>query len=216
MIDLHTHSILSDGELLPTELLRRALVLGYKAVAITDHVDFGNIELVLNQVIKVAEKINKLNQIKLLPGVELTHIPPTLIPELAKKAKENGAKIIVVHGESPVEPVAEGTNLSALESDIDILAHPGLITEKEVKLAVKRKIYLEISGRKGHCLGNGRLVSWARQYKAKLVINSDAHSSSDLFTQERIRKVGLGAGLTEKELEKVFENSLKIVRGKLK
>jgi putative hydrolase len=216
MIDLHTHSILSDGELLPAELLRRAWVSGYKTIAITDHVDFGNIELILNQVIMVAEKVNKLNQIKLLPGVELTHIPPALIPELAKKAKKNGARIIVVHGESPVEPVAVGTNLAALESDIDILAHPGLITERDVKLAVKKGIYLEISGRKGHSLGNGRLVSLARQHNAKLVINSDAHSSSDLFTKERIKKVGLGAGLNESELKEVFKNSLKIVKEKLK
>ncbi|MEK7309147.1 MAG: PHP domain-containing protein, partial [Nitrospirota bacterium] len=31
MIDLHTHSLLSDGVLLPSELIRRAYVIGYKA-----------------------------------------------------------------------------------------------------------------------------------------------------------------------------------------
>ena len=42
-----------------------------------------------------------------------------------------GARIIVVHGETIVEPVRPGTNRKALESDVDILAHPGLITEDE-------------------------------------------------------------------------------------
>ena len=42
MYDLHTHSILSDGEMLPTELVRRMAVIGYSTVAITDHVDASN------------------------------------------------------------------------------------------------------------------------------------------------------------------------------
>jgi len=47
MIDLHTHTTFSDGELIPSELVRRAETLGYRAIAITDHVDFTNIEHVL-------------------------------------------------------------------------------------------------------------------------------------------------------------------------
>ena len=38
MYDFHTHTFLSDGVLSPIELIRRALVRGYKAMAITDHV----------------------------------------------------------------------------------------------------------------------------------------------------------------------------------
>ena len=138
MIDLHTHSVLSDGGLLPAELARRAYVAGYKAIAITDHVDSGNLALVLAQLIKVSKDLNRYMKLKVLPGVEITHVPPQQIPELTELARKLGAKIIVVHGESPVEPVISGTNLAGLESDIDILAHPGLIIEKEVKLAKRR------------------------------------------------------------------------------
>jgi putative hydrolase len=212
MIDLHTHSVLSDGELLSAELARRAYVAGYKALAITDHVDSGNLALVLAQLIKVSRDLNKYMKIKVLPGVEITHVPPQQIPELAGLARKLGAKIIVVHGESPVEPVIPGTNSAGLESDIDILAHPGLITKEEVKLAKRRGIYLELSARRGHSLTNGYVAKLARQTGAKLVINSDAHSSSELFTTEILRKVGLGASLSEKEFKGVLENSLSLVR----
>jgi len=39
MIDLHTHTVLSDGELIPTELVRRAEVLGFRALGMAEHVD---------------------------------------------------------------------------------------------------------------------------------------------------------------------------------
>jgi putative hydrolase len=215
MIDLHTHTTLSDGALIPAELVRRAETAGYKALALTDHVDSGNMETILKQVIKLAEDLNRQNGIKVLPGVEITHMPPPLIPEMAKAARELGAKVVVVHGESPVEPVAPQTNVSALRSDIDILAHPGMITEEEVKLAAERGVCLELSARRGHCLTNGRLVVLARKYRAKLVINTDAHTPRELFSEGLLRKVGLGAGLTEHELEDVFRNSADLVQKRL-
>jgi histidinol phosphatase-like PHP family hydrolase len=212
MIDLHTHTILSDGALIPAELVRIAEIAGYKAIAITDHVDSGNMETILKQVIKVAEDLNRQDGIKVLPGVEITHMPPPLIPDMAKAARKLGAKMVVVHGESPVEPVRPQTNLFALRSDIDILAHPGMIKEEEVRLAKERGIYLELSARKGHCLANGRLAVLARKFQAKLVINTDAHTPGELFSEGLLKKVGLGAGLTEHELEEVFQNSAELVK----
>ena len=50
--DLHTHSIFSDGELIPAELVRRAQAIGHDAIAITDHVDMTNVEWVVKNVIK--------------------------------------------------------------------------------------------------------------------------------------------------------------------
>jgi putative hydrolase len=216
IVDLHTHSFLSDGGLVPAELVRKATLRGYEAIAITDHVDSGNLAVVLAQTLRSARDLSRSRDIKVLAGVELTHIPPALFPELSKKAREYGAQIVVAHGESIAEPVEPGTNLSALESDIDILAHPGMITPKEVKLATKRGICLEISARKGHSLGNGHLVKLARKYGAKLVLNTDSHSGSELFTAESIRKVGLGAGLTENELKKAFKNSKELVKKRFK
>jgi histidinol phosphatase-like PHP family hydrolase len=211
MIDLHTHTILSDGALIPAELVRVAEIAGYEAIALTDHVDSGNMESILKQVIKVAEDLNRQDGIKVLPGVEITHMPPPLIPDMAKAARGLGAKIVVAHGESPVEPVRPQTNFFALRSDIDILAHPGMITEEETKLAKEKGICLELSARKGHSLTNGRLAGLARNLGAKLVVNTDAHTGRDLFSSDLLEKVGLGAGLTESELKQVLQNSAQLV-----
>jgi len=211
LIDFHTHTFLSDGVLCPAELVQRAKEKGYRILGIADHVDFTNIDWIISRLIKFCEEINSAEKdIKVVPGVELTHIPPVLIGKLAKMAREMGAKTVLVHGETIVEPVPAGTNLAALNADIDILAHPGLIKEEEVELAAKKGIYLEISTRKGHCLTNGRLVYLARKYKAKLVIGTDTHEPEDLITKSQAEKILLGAGLNCEEIKHVFLNGEKI------
>jgi histidinol phosphatase-like PHP family hydrolase len=214
--DFHTHTIFSDGELVPAELIRRAIHSGIEAVAITDHADFSNIELNLSNIKKICEKINLLyennNKFRVLPGVEITHVPPALIKGAVTLARKSGAQVVVVHGETLSEPVEKGTNLAALNEDIDILAHPGLITEDEVKLAKKNGIYLELSYRKGHCLANGHISNIAKRLGAGLIISSDAHSPSDILDETKYNNVGLGAGLTKEELNKIKENAMILLR----
>ncbi len=207
MFDLHCHSIFSDGELVPAELLRRVSVLGYEAVAITDHADHSNIDFIVPRIYTAARALNQVSKTRLIPGIEITHVPPIMIPELIARARALGAEIVVVHGETLVEPVEPGTNLAAIKGGADILAHPGLITEEEVKLAAERGVFLELSGRKGHCLTNGHVASLARRFGAKLVINSDAHAPGDFMTAEFAFKVGLGAGLTEEEVKALYETA---------
>src|SRR4030065_2193738 len=150
MIDLHTHSLFNDGELIPSELVRRAIFTGYNAIAITDHGDLSNIEFIIPKLVKVSEELNRFWKIKTIPGIELTHVPTESLKDLTRKSRELGAKIVVVHGETIVEPVPEGTNLAAINSGIDILAHPGLISEEEVVLAKEKSVFLEITTRRGH------------------------------------------------------------------
>lgn len=215
MIDFHIHSIFSDGELIPAEIIRRAEALGYKALAITDHADHSNIDFIVPRIVKVMKEIQPFTKVVLLPGIEITHVPPKTIPDLAKQARSLGAKIVIVHGETLVEPVQKGTNKEALQSDIDILAHPGLITDEEAAEAAKRNIYLEITSRRGHCLSNGHVARIALKYGAKLVINTDSHSPEDFITKEFAQKVLKGAGLGEEEIYKVFQNMEEIVRRKV-
>jgi len=213
MIDFHTHSLLSDGELLPSELIQRASEAGYLAIGITDHVDSGTLDSSLNQMMTICRDIGPHVPVIPIAGVEITYVPPSTIAGLATQARAFGAALVVVHGETVTESVPFGTNHAAVESDIDILAHPGLITVEDVKLAKKRGIFLEISARKGHSLANGHLVRLARELRAlhMLVISSDAHSPDDLLTVERQRAVGLGAGLVPDELEGVLENASRLL-----
>src|SRR3989304_7686845 len=113
MIQLHTHSTFSDGELIPSELVRRAVVKRYKAIAITDHVDYTNIEHVLSCV-KNVKSLEEDYDIRVFTGVEITHVPPGKMPSLVEKARQLGAEIIVVHGETAAEPVPEGTTQTAV------------------------------------------------------------------------------------------------------
>ena len=211
MIDLHTHTILSDGELLPSELVRRAEVAGYSAIAITDHVDQSNIGFVLSGLTKVAKVLNKYWKITVLPGVELTHVALETFPSLVKYARKKGAKIIVAHGESPVEPVIRGTNRAAIKAGVDLLAHPGFILEEDARLAAKKGVCLEISCRRGHMNGNKHVFDMAKKTGAKLVINTDSHSPDDLLTCERLREVLETIGGDEKFREACFLNSQKLV-----
>lgn len=211
MIDFHTHSLFSDGELVPSELLRRAEEAGCRAIAITDHGDSSNLDLIIPNIVKVCKEIAGYWRIKAVPGIELTHVPPMLIPSLARDARTLGAKIVIVHGETVVEPVARGTNRAAVECNIDILAHPGLITEEEVRIAKSNNVCLELTSRKGHCLTNGHVAKLAAKVGAKMLINSDAHSPGDLLNLELARKVAVGAGLSVEEFRSIRQNAMELL-----
>ncbi len=211
MIDLHTHTLLSDGELLPSELVRRAQVKGYTAIALTDHVDSSNIDFVLPRIVKVSEVLNKDWEIFVIPGVEVTHAPLEEIPILVKYARKNGAKIVIVHGETISEPVIPGTNRCAIETGCDILAHPGNITDDDVKLAVEKGTYLEITTRPGHAPANVHVLSLAKRFGAKMILDNDAHSPDDLVSAERAREFLTELGLNSDEISQIFRNSEDIV-----
>lgn len=197
MIDLHTHSIFSDGELIPSELVRRAVVHGYTGIAITDHVDFTNIEHVLSSVRK-AKYLEEVWDIRILAGVEITHVPPQKISRLVDMARQMGAEIVVVHGETLAEPVISGTNRAAIEAGADILAHPGLISKEDVQLAADKGVCLEITSRCGHNRANGHVAKVALDVGAEVVVGTDTHSPDDLITDEDALKIAMGSGLSEK------------------
>ena len=212
MIDLHTHSLFSDGELIPSESAQRAYSAGYKTIAITDHADYSNIDFIIPRMIKVCDKITEKGSILVLPGLELTHVDPSDIAGLASEARKLGAKVVIVHGETLTEPVPPGTNLAAINADVDILAHPGLITEEEACLAAKNGIFLEITTRRGHSFSNGHVACMARKCNAQLVLNNDAHAPGDYVGRKMAMNIARGAGLSDKEIAAVFENSQKLVQ----
>jgi len=208
--DFHTHTFLSDGKNSPIELVRFAVVCGYRCIALTDHGSYSNLDFIISRIKKDCELAEKYWDINAIPGVELTNVPSKSIDDMAGAARELGAKIVAVHGESITENVEPGTNMEAVKSKyIDFLAHPGMLKLEEAKLAAQNGIFIEISSRVGHSLTNGLVVSIGREAGVKFLINSDAHSHNDLFRSGMQERVGLGSGLRKDEIEEIYNKNYK-------
>ena len=211
MIDLHTHTLFSDGVLLPAELVQRAYHAGYKAIALTDHMDMSNVDFVVPRLVKAARGLSKHSPMAIIPGAEITHVPPALISQLVTEARSLGARIVVVHGETIAEPVIPGTNRAGIESGADILSHPGLITVEDAALAAEKGVALEITSRKGHGLSNGHVAKVAMMTGASMVINTDAHGPEDLISRAYATVVLRAAGIPEENIETIFANSRRLI-----
>jgi putative hydrolase len=200
-VDLHMHTFFSDGELLPSELVQRAVHKGCRGLAITDHVDSANLDFVLARIVQFIEELGAAWRTPVVPGVELTHVPPFKIAALTERARDLGARWVVVHGETIVEPVAADTNRAAIEAGVDLLAHPGLIEPDLVRAAAENRVYLEITTRAGHSLSNGWVVRQAKEWGARLLLNTDAHTPGDIIDGPARIAVAQGAGLDPEDIE---------------
>lgn len=236
--DFHTHTVFSDGGMIPAGLMQRALVRGCLGLAITDHVDSSNLEWAFENLLKFVEELgqewqpgimpggdhttaplntldtdtlNKNWHLPVIPGVELTSVPPRKIEALARKARSLGAKWIVVHGETIMEPVAPGTNRAAIEARVDLLSHPGLITAEDAARAAELGIHLEITTHKGHGMANGWVAQRARESGAKLLLNTDCHISAEILDAKQRRAIAFGAGLTAEEVDRIWQNGRRII-----
>ncbi|MDZ7762635.1 MAG: histidinol phosphate phosphatase domain-containing protein [Desulfovermiculus sp.] len=211
MIELHTHTVFSDGQMVPAALARRARVLGYRALAFTDHADWTNYAWILQQHSSSLSHLGLFSGLELVVGIELTHVPPPLMREMVDTVRQAGAQLVLVHGQTPADCVETGTNLAAIEAGADILAHPGLITPEEVNLAEQNGVFLEISGRAGHCLTNGHVLALAREFGAQVVLGGDVHVASDLWARDGRKCIALGAGMSEGEYVQAETAAQKLV-----
>ena len=208
LYDFHTHTFLSDGILSPMELIRRCIVGGYTAMGIADHAAAGTMQRVIEELAGDARLAAERWNFVCLVGVEITHAPASAIPELAARARKLGAELVVVHGETIVEPVEPGTNLAAASCPhVDILAHPGLLTEQEAHLAAENEVFIELSARQGHCLSNGLVAQQALAAGGRLLVNSDGHAPGDYLTEESAREVATGAGIPETRMDEILRDN---------
>jgi putative hydrolase len=207
--DFHSHTFLSDGELSPVELIRRASVAGYATLAITDHCGVGDLRRILATLRADRDAVRDAwPEIEVFIGVELTHLPPEVIPSAAYRARELGAEIVNVHGETPVEPTAPGTNAAAVRSElVDLLVHPGLITAEDAAAAREHGVFLELTFGRGHSLTNGHVAKTALAAGAPLLVNSDAHIPPGLLSTEMAWRIARGAGLTEEQATEVLSRN---------
>lgn len=207
MIDLHSHTLFSDGALLPAELVRRAEAAGYRGLAITDHVDASTVEFVLKGLTTAVADLQQYYEMRIIPGVEITHCPPEEIARVAAEARSMGARIVLVHGETLSEPVKAGTDHAAILAGVDVLAHPGLISAGDAALAAKRGVCLEISARAGHSLSNGHVARIALEKGAQLTFGTDTHSPDNICSRDKARAIAMGAGLSAPQADRLFQRA---------
>lgn len=198
LYDFHTHTFFSDGVLSPLELAYRCSLNGYAALAITDHAGPSNLETIIAAMVRDCALASERWGLTVLPGVELTYVPPEDIDLIALRAKELGAKVVVVHGETVAERVPPGTNLAAARAAaVDIIAHPGLVDGDTLAMARDSGKFIEISARPSHGVANGHVAALCVEVGAPMILNSDAHGASDMLTEERAFAVARAAGLSE-------------------
>jgi putative hydrolase len=208
LVDFHTHTFLSDGELSPAELVQRAVAHGYHVITISDHVGYANYQQVIEALLRECEVINVHQPIRALVGVEITHVVPQAIGRLAERCKSAGAQVVVVHGETITEPVPPGTNRAALECPaVDLLAHPGLLEPEDAYVGARRGAFIELSARRGHSAANGHVARICQEAGLAMVINSDAHAPGDLLTSRSAEKIARGAGLDQREVDRVLRRN---------
>jgi histidinol phosphatase-like PHP family hydrolase len=211
MIDLHTHTFFSDGELGLAELVRRAQVAGYDTIGVADHADGSNLEFLVPRLRAGARELSAAMTIRVLAGVELTHVPPVLVAPLVARARALGADFVAVHGETITEPVMTGTNRAAIEAGADYVAHPGLISREDAAAAAARGVALEVTTRRGHAYANGHVVQVARATGARLIINNDAHAPGDLVGKAAAARIAAGAGLSAEEFQQCIDTAYALV-----
>lgn len=215
--DFHSHTFLSDGELSPVELIRRSSVAGYATLGITDHAGIGDLERLIRTLKADRDAVREAwPEIAVYVGVELTHLPPEVIPQAAYQARQFGAELVLVHGETPVEPTAPGTNSAAVSSKlVDMLVHPGLITEEEAALARENAVFLELTFGRGHSLTNGHVARTALAAGATLLVNSDCHIPPGLLSPELAWKIARGAGLSADEATRTLTRNPQLLLDRL-
>ncbi|MCL2375523.1 MAG: histidinol phosphate phosphatase domain-containing protein [Firmicutes bacterium] len=212
MIDLHTHTFFSDGSLIPSELVYTGKRIGYTGIAITDHADYSNYDFILPRISEASKVLSAHYELAVVPGVELTYLPPGLIFEMSKLVKAAGAKIVVVHGETAAENVPPGTNLAAVKSGVHVLAHPGFLTEEEATIAAKNNVRIEITARTFHGKTNAHVAKMAMKCGAKLILNSDTHIRDHILTPELVKKTLDAAGLNESHLQEMQNNAAELLK----
>lgn len=215
MIDLHMHTRMSDGRYFPLELAVTAEQRGYRALCFADHADSANMDVVVPGIARVCKDINAYMKIRAIPGVEMTYVPPVILGDQVNWARKLGANLIIVHGETDQEAIMAGTNRAAIEAGVDILAHPGFITEEDCVLAKEKNVLLEISTKDFHYEANRHIVGLAKKHGAKLIMNSDFHRTEHFLCKDLIDRTMINSNLSLSDVEQCFKNSWDLFNSKM-
>ena len=204
MLDFHVH--VGDSYLLPAEAIRLARLAGYKAVGLAVRADGATLALLLPWLLQLSRHYSLYSGVEAFAGVELTHIPPALMPEAVAEARSMGAAFVLAHGESVDGTTEVGTNHAAIAAGVDILAHPGIITAEDAAMAGESGVLLEITPAPLHGLANAHVAAMAVEYGCGLVFGGNIKSPRHFLSRETYLAVLRGARI-EGEAKAIFEAS---------
>lgn len=203
ILDFHTHTTISDGHAAPLVMASRCRDNGYGAYVCSDHVDETTVERRVPEIVEACRQVERELDLTGIPAVEVTRVPPDRVAVVAARARSLGARLVVVHGETLGDFPQPGLNLAAARCpDVDILGHPGLISDEAAEAARANGVHLEISAAGLHGLTNGHVAKTALRFGVPLVLDSDAHRPEALLTEARSRQLLLGSGL---ELDQLLQ-----------
>ena len=192
--DLHMHTLYSDGAASIEEMIRKAIELNYKYIAITDHskrlkvANGMNEKKLLAQIEEIEKLQEKYPQIKIFKGAEVDILEDGSL-DFDDEVLE---KLDIVIGAIHYKFSGDQTKriLNAFEK-INIFAHPlnRIINKREpisanweevFKKAKELNVALEINSQPDRLDLNDTLIKRAKEIGAKFAINSDAHNTKML------------------------------------
>ena len=162
--------------------LRYAALAGIRFAGLVLTSDGSNFSRLADMAAQV-RRLSLYANVEAWAGVELCHIPPALLPDAVREAREAGAALVLVHGESISDQVEQGTNFAAVEAGADIVAHPGLIDAEAASFAAEKGVALEFTSCPRHALTNAHTASMALRCGAMLVRGSAACRAEELTTR---------------------------------
>ncbi len=187
ILDIHLHTVYSDGLNTPAEMAAQVRKLGLDGFAITDH------NTVKGQ--KIAKAIARKLDIECIPGIEVSSINGHILGLFVTKDIEKG-----LSAEETVEKIHE-------QGGVAIAAHPyDHFREGVGDLVKKIKFdYIEVYNTRAPFLpDNWKAQKVAQQLGAKMTAASDAHA---------IAEVGYGR-VYAKNLSDISSGKLRIEQAK--
>lgn len=220
MIDFHIEvSCLGKG-LLPSEALTFASFSGFNSVGLVIKSDAISYKHELPLLINTIQQSLLYTELNVFPGVVFAHVPPGLLKDVVCSARELGAQLILAQGEGSFLgyslSTAIGTNFAIINSGIDILTCPGLISSEDAAFATEKGISIELTGGYPCNLFNGHIVSMFSLFNFNLTISCGITKkscfSSPEITRNFFQGIAFGAGLDKKSFDYIHCESRKTVQ----
>lgn len=193
--DCQMHSTYSDGADSIEKMAEKAKSLGYEYISITDH--GGNLKIAnamsYKTILKRNKEIERIKGIKIIPGIEANIDLNGNVDVPEKELKELGFVMAAIHsGFKQNKEVQTMRILKAMDNrHVNCIAHPTgrliftrngyeLEWDKIFKKCVEKNVALEINAQPDRLDINDEIAREAVKAGVMLMINTDAHSVSQM------------------------------------